>query len=100
MPELPEVETIKRGLSDKIVGQKITDIEILWHKSFIGKKEDVIGADVADIVRRAKVIQIKLSNNLNLLFHLKMTGQIIHEHKVKNDGEIIMKECPYKNGFN
>ncbi len=89
MPELPEVETIKRGLSDKIVGQKITDIEILWHKSFIGKKEDVIGADVADIVRRAKVIQIKLSNNLNLLFHLKMTGQIIHEHKVKNDGEII-----------
>jgi formamidopyrimidine-DNA glycosylase len=89
MPELPEVETIKRGLSEKIIGKKITDIEVLNIKSFIGDKKDVIGFEIIDIVRRAKVIQIKLSNGFNLLFHLKMTGQIIHEHKVKNGGEII-----------
>ncbi|MEI6040329.1 MAG: bifunctional DNA-formamidopyrimidine glycosylase/DNA-(apurinic or apyrimidinic site) lyase [Candidatus Berkelbacteria bacterium] len=89
MPELPEVETIKRGLSDKIVGRKITDIDILWHKSFIGDKKSVIGFEVVEIARRAKVIQIKLSNNLNLLFHLKLTGQIIHEHEIKSGEDVI-----------
>ena len=84
MPELPEVETIKRGLSDKIVGKEITDIDILWFKSFQGEKGNVIDTKVEDIYRRAKVIQIKLSNGLNMLFHLKLTGQLIHEHSVRN----------------
>lgn len=77
MPELPEVETIRRGLSERIVGKTIKDISIDNPKSFIGKKEDVVGSSVKDVERRAKVICITLSNNLNLLFHLKLTGQLI-----------------------
>lgn len=77
MPELPEVETIKRGLSQKIIGKKIIDIIIDTSKSFQGDPKDVIGSSVKDIERRAKLIRIKLSNNLNLLFHLKLTGQLI-----------------------
>lgn len=79
MPELPEVETIKRGLSSKIVGKKIVDIDILNAKSFVGDKLSVISYEVISIERRAKLIRIKLSNDLNLLFHLKLTGQLIYQ---------------------
>lgn len=79
VPELPEVETIKRGLESKIVGRKIADIDILWHKSFQGDKEKVIGLEVREVSRRAKLVRIELENDLNLVFHLKLTGQIIHE---------------------
>lgn len=77
MPELPEVETIRLGLSKLIVGKTIKDIVIENPKSFIGEKESVVGSEIKDITRRAKVIVVKLSNDLNLMFHLKLTGQLI-----------------------
>lgn len=77
MPELPEVETIKRGLSERIIGKKILDIAIDNQKSFLGEPKDVIGLEIIDVQRRAKLIRIRLSNGLNLLFHLKLTGQLI-----------------------
>lgn len=89
MPELPEVETIKRGLTKRLDGKTITDIDILNAKSFIGDKSKVIKSKVESIERRAKIIRIKLSNESNLLFHLKMTGQMIYEHSMKNDREAV-----------
>lgn len=83
MPELPEVETIKRGLQERIVGKKIVDLDVRYAKNFIGTKEDVIGQKVVGISRRAKVVAIELSNDKFLLFHLKMTGQLIYV--VQND---------------
>lgn len=77
MPELPEVETIKKGLSKRIIGKKITDIVIENQKSFQGEVKNVIGSSIIDIERKAKLIRIKLSNGSNLLFHLKLTGQLI-----------------------
>lgn len=77
MPELPEVETIRRGLQKRIVSKKIIGIEIRVSKNFVGDKEIVLGQRVVDVVRRAKVVAIKLENNNNLLFHLKMTGQLV-----------------------
>lgn len=77
MPELPEVETIKIGLSKKIIGKTINNIEIKNLKSFQGEVKVIIGSKIIDIERRAKLLRFKLSNNLNLLFHLKITGQLI-----------------------
>jgi formamidopyrimidine-DNA glycosylase len=77
MPELPEVETIKIGLSNKIIGKKIVKIEVETQKSFQGNKKDVLGTAVINVQRRAKTLRIKLSNGLFLMFHLKMTGQLI-----------------------
>jgi len=77
MPELPEVETIRRGLSEKIVGKKITDLSFDWLKSFQGDSADVVGKKVVSVQRRAKTIQVELNDDKNLLFHLKMTGQLI-----------------------
>jgi formamidopyrimidine-DNA glycosylase len=81
MPELPEVETIKRSLEKVIKGQTVRDIEIRDHKLFRGKKEQVVGASITDIERRAKMLIWKLSNGLYLLFHLKMTGQLLYDSK-------------------
>jgi formamidopyrimidine-DNA glycosylase len=78
MPELPEVETIKLGLSKKIINKKITDIVVYNKKSFQGNKSDVLQQGVIDVERRAKVLRIILENSQSLLFHLKMTGQLIY----------------------
>jgi len=77
MPELPEVETIKRSLEKSIVGKKITGIQILLAKQFQGRKEDVLGAKITAIERRGKILKISLSSGKNLLIHFKLTGQLV-----------------------
>lgn len=77
MPELPEVETIKRYLEKVIVGKKITAVEVLSKKQFLGKAKDIIGAKIIGLERRAKYLIVKLSNRKNLLIHLKLTGQLV-----------------------
>lgn len=81
MPELPEVETVRRGLEKLIVGQKILDVKVLNEKSFQAPENDakefLPGAKVKQVRRRAKVLMIDLSTNYSLVIHLKMTGQIV-----------------------
>lgn len=85
MPELPEIETIKLGLQKKIIGLKITKIQINSAKSFIGNPNQIQGQKVLNIWRKAKYLGIDLGGisdidyRISLLFHLKMTGQIIYE---------------------
>ena len=79
MPELPEVETIKRGLEKYIVGKKICKLHILCEKSFRGKPELVEGQKIAEIHRRGKALLMKLSNGLTVMVHLRMTGQMIYD---------------------
>ncbi len=81
MPELPEVETIRRQLEREIKGATIKSIEVrnskplnVPPKKFISA---VRGAKIKDIERRAKLLIFKLSNGNNLLFHLKMTGRML-----------------------
>lgn len=78
MPELPEVETIKLGLQKKIVGLKIIKVQVLSPKSFIGTPNQAEGKKVLKIWRKAKILGIDL-DNISLLFHLKMTGQLIYD---------------------
>ena len=79
MPELPEVETIKRSLNKAIIGQTIDEVEVRDYKLFRGKRHDVLGAKIEEIGRRAKMLIWKLSNGKYLLFHLKMTGQMLYD---------------------
>lgn len=75
MPELPEVETIRRQLAEKIVGKKIARIEILAPNIFIGDEKIAVGAKVAAVGRVAKVLRILLDNGAALLAHFKLNGQ-------------------------
>ena len=82
MPELPEVETVRRGLSGLIVGKVFSAVETHDSpKSFPNDPNEVasslIGANVTAVRRRAKVLMIDLSSNYSLVIHLKMTGQLV-----------------------
>jgi len=79
MPELPEVETIRRGLNEFILHKKIENVTILCEKSFRGDKKMVVGQKIEKIDRRGKALLINLSNNMWLMVHLRMTGQMIFE---------------------
>lgn len=82
MPELPEVETVRRGLAELLPGHAVTGVEVETAKSFPNAWEDVeqflIGAHVLKIKRRAKVLIIELDSKYSLLIHLKMTGQLVY----------------------
>lgn len=82
MPELPEVETVRRGLQELIVGRTVCKIqEINSPKSFPNSVDDtgqfLIGASIKTVRRRAKVLLIDLSSEYTLVIHLKMTGQLV-----------------------
>lgn len=81
MPELPEVETVKRGLELLIVGKTVEKVDHDWPKSFPNAPSDVdeflIGATITAVRRRAKVLLIDLDTEYSLVVHLKMTGQLV-----------------------
>jgi formamidopyrimidine-DNA glycosylase len=77
MPELPEVETIRRDLEKGLVGLELKDIDVRLPKIFQGGVKDVVKAKVEGVWRRAKILGIDLSNDRTLLFHLKLTGQLV-----------------------
>lgn len=71
MPELPEVETIKRQLNKVLAGQRI--------KALKGCSLQVEGKRILGVRRKAKMIIIELSGGVSLLIHLKMTGQLVYD---------------------
>lgn len=77
MPELPEVETVKRGLKPLILHKKIVQVRVATEKCFIGAIKEVEGATVVSLRRRGKALLIDLDNNRTILTHLRMTGQLI-----------------------
>lgn len=81
MPELPEVETVRRGLFELIIGREVKTVEHDTPKSFPNAAADVkqflVGAKITDVRRRAKVLLIDLSTDYTLVIHLKMTGQMV-----------------------
>ncbi len=85
MPELPEVETVRRGLSELIIGKHVARTENDTPKSFPNALADVnqflVSAGIVAIRRRAKVLMIDLSTEYSLVIHLKMTGQLVYVDK-------------------
>jgi len=82
MPELPEVETIRRGLSAGLLGKKINRLEILWPrtvKTNLQKFAKILtGNKILNIERLGKLLIFELKNRQYVLVHLKMTGQLIY----------------------
>ncbi len=84
MPELPEVETIRRGLSKFILKAQLQKIEVRCQKSFIG----VFRAGKVTRIRRfGKALVIDMDNAESLLIHLRMTGQLIFDPKIDSVAE-------------
>jgi formamidopyrimidine-DNA glycosylase len=87
MPELPEVETVRRGLESLIIHKKIQTVAHDTPKSFPNATKDInhflIGASIIAVRRRAKVLLIDLSSDYSLVIHLKMTGQLVFVGKTR-----------------
>ena len=78
MPELPEVETIRRQLNEVLVGKKIERVEVLREKSFGGDPKKLVGWEVSRVDRKSKLIEIYFKNKEEVvIIHLKMTGQLV-----------------------
>ena len=83
MPELPEVETLRRDLEKEVVGKRIKQVDVSGMRSirrhpnkkhFIGKLE---GRKITGIVRRGKYLLVKLEGGDVLVVHLGMSGQLL-----------------------
>ncbi len=85
MPELPEVETIRRGLDQFIKRQKITKITVECDKSFQGSKQQAENHAVTNLRRYGKALIIDLDNQISLMIHLRMTGQLIYDPDNQSD---------------
>src|SRR5215217_8302443 len=86
MPELPEVETVRRGLQPVMEGSKIVkaearrkDLRFPFQKDFIARLE---GQTVTGLGRRAKYLMADLTSGDVLLMHLRMSGSF---RVLKND---------------
>ncbi len=81
MPELPEVETIAKGLRNVLVGERLESLNVL-DPSVLRQPEGqlrklVEGRSVESVVRRAKLLMLGLEGETVLAFHLKMTGRVL-----------------------
>jgi formamidopyrimidine-DNA glycosylase len=112
MPELPEVETIRRGL-ENITGKKIIEVFSSGKKMRIDSSLDLQGlkdAKISDLTRRARYLIINFNNKKSLIVHLGMSGRITlvkdfkqlkHDHfAVKfNDASWLIFNDPRRFGF-
>jgi formamidopyrimidine-DNA glycosylase len=82
MPELPEVETLRRELERSLVGRRIRSVAVTLPKLFVPgpglELADLVGKQVLDVRRRAKFLLLGLSDELVLVCHLRLSGQIVH----------------------
>lgn len=104
MPELPEVETVRRGLAKLIIGKVVSEQSHDTEKGFPNSTKDsaefLIGAEITDVRRRAKVLMIDLSSGYSLLIHLKMTGQLVFVGETRfgagHPNDSLVNELPDK----
>lgn len=82
MPELPEVEVIARGLDATLPGRTIVSVDHVDLTRLSEPAETllpkVLGRTVKRVYRRAKVLLIQMVDDMTLVFHLKMTGRVVH----------------------
>lgn len=80
MPELPEVETVVRGLRPDMIGRTITGVEVYWVREIQGLDalqfaDRAVGQRIAGVRRRGKYIVFDLTHD-TMLIHLKMSGRL------------------------
>lgn len=81
MPELPEVETVRRTLYDKLVGRTIDRVEIITPRQVYHPDPDTFRAELegiafTDLKRRGKYLLLELGDRLTLVCHLRMSGHL------------------------
>ncbi len=84
MPELPEVETVRRGIEARVVGRKILKVEVGRERSVRRVGRDAVihgmtGATLVNARRRGKYLLSDLDTGDALMIHLRMSGRVLVE---------------------
>ena len=81
MPELPEVETVRRGLEPRLLGSRLERVEVreprLRERVDRGALQRLVGSRVGAVRRRAKYLIIDTSADKLLVIHLGMSGRLV-----------------------
>jgi formamidopyrimidine-DNA glycosylase len=82
MPELPEVETIKRELAPRVVGRSFSGVTLNWPKAVqIPSPEafshSLAGKKLEKVDRRGKYLILRLATGEALILHLRMSGSLL-----------------------
>lgn len=86
MPELPEVETVRRSLTPHLTGAHISSVELYLPRLVKWPQPDVFikrlqGRQIKAVGRRGKYLRLLLDNGMELIIHLKMTGQLFYAER-------------------
>lgn len=82
MPELPEVETVRRGLQAQVVGRRITRVEVGRERTVRRTSRQAVidgltGATIVAVNRRGKYLLCPLDTGDELMMHLRMSGRLL-----------------------
>jgi formamidopyrimidine-DNA glycosylase len=81
MPELPEVETIRRALEPLLLGERLTGLEVLDARIVQGDaaqlRVEALGRRIAEVMRRGKHLMLLLEGGKGIVLHLRMTGSLL-----------------------
>ena len=82
MPELPEVETVRRGLARRLVGRRFDEVVVTGARTVRRTSADAVaqglqGAVVHDVTRRGKYLVVHLDGERRAMIHLRMSGQAL-----------------------
>ncbi len=82
MPELPEVETVRRGLQQSVVGRKVLKVEVGRERTVRRTSREALidgltGVKIISATRRGKYLLCDLDSGQKLMMHLRMSGRLI-----------------------
>ncbi len=92
VPELPEVETIRRQLEPEITGRRILDAKVLderWTRPEPPREVEqaIAGRTIEAVERRGKYLLLRLEGHITLAMHLRMTGNLLLDEDANDDGD-------------
>jgi formamidopyrimidine-DNA glycosylase len=106
VPELPEVETIRRDLEPLILGRRITNVDVdpatihlLVGAPIETLRENLIGRTIEAVRRRGKYLMLGLDDGRWLVIHLRMTGRLIWRTREAPDEQYQRAKIELDNGY-
>ncbi len=105
MPELPEVETIRRDLAPRIVGRRVTEAWVSPYAPRLVQDETadsfcrrLAGRTIEDVARRGKYLLLRLNGGFTWIVHLRMTGALTHTRGGGPERRFLRAHFPLDDG--